>query len=117
MGRIVINDRDEVMIPRSVKMKEHEVAELLGLYPRSLRANVKAILRAGLRQEVNFKGGVMDGNLIIPAYYGLRFIIAIAFRINTAKATILQNYILSRYSAKDKPIYIQLNQPTNRELN
>ncbi len=117
MGRIVINDRGEVTIPRSVKMKEHEVAELLGIYPRSLRANVKALIRAGLCQEVHFKGGVMEGDLIIPAYYGLKFIIAIAFRINTPKANVLQNYILSRSSAKDKSIYIQLNQATNRELN
>ncbi len=117
MGRIVINDRDEVTIPRSVKMKEHEVAELLGIYPRSLRANVKAIIKAGLRQEVNFRGGVVEGNLIIPSYYSLKFIIAIAFRINTPKANILQNYILSRSSAKDKSIYIQLNQSTSKELN
>ncbi len=117
MGRIIITDSGEVKIPRSVKMQEHEVAELLGLYSRSLRANVKAILRAGLRQELSLKGGIMDGNMILPTHYSLKFIIAIAFRIDTAKANIFQSYILNRISNRCKPMYVQFNQDNNTKLN
>ncbi len=96
MNKITISDSGAVTIPTIVKMQQFEVAELLGVTYRALRANVKSIMRSNICYGDYSQGGVVYGKTIYPDLYGLDMVVAIAIRVQTPNAKILKDYILGR---------------------
>ena len=53
----------------------------------------------------------MSGNRIIPTYFDLTVIVAIAFRVQTYKAKIFRDFILRRLTEPTaRPLFIQLSE-------
>lgn len=119
---ITISDNGIVTVPDNVKMRDFEVAQLFGVYAQTIWTNVKSILKSGICQG-DFSGGVVYGNMILPEFYGLDMITAIAFRIESPQATIFREWVIRKISysenriATNQQIYISIDKSANRFIN
>ena len=109
---ITISDSDMVHIPTTVSMRDFEIAQLFGVFQQSVKAKIRTILKSGVSNGDTSKGGVVIGNSVIPDYFGLDMIIAIAFRMQSPKAEIFRQWIMKRLtdtsSNRLQPMFIQL---------
>lgn len=103
---ITISDSGVVHIPTSVQMRDFEIAQLFEVFQQSVKANIRAILKSGVSNEDTSKGGVVVGNSIIPDYFGLDMVIAIAFRVQSPKAEIFRRFIMNKLTVS------RINQPS-----
>lgn len=116
---VEINENGNVFIPDNVQMRDFEIAELFGAMIPTIRSNVRAILKSGVITIDTQHGGTVIGATILPDYYGLDMVIALAFRIHSHNAGILRKWILrkatTRSECSDIPLYIgfSCNQPPN----
>ena len=116
---IKISENGNVFIPDNVQMWDFEIAELFGVMIPTIRSNVRAILKSGVVTIDTQHGGTVIGATILPDYYGLDMIIALAFRIHSRNARILRKWILrkvtARFGCSDIPLYISFkcNQSPN----
>lgn len=116
---VEINENGNVFIPNNVQMRDFEIAELFGVMIPTIRSNVRAILKSEVVTIDTQHGGMVIGATILPDYYGLDMIIALAFRIHSRNAGILRKWILRKVTARsecsDIPLYISFNckQPPN----
>ncbi len=109
MNKIIISDSGVVMIPTIVKMQEFEVAELLGVTYRALRANVKTVMGSNICYGDYSQGGVVYGNTIYPDLYGLDMVVAVSFRVQTPNAKALRDYILRRLTRSTaQPLFVSI---------
>ena len=104
---ITIANNGEVSIPTTVTMRDFEIAELLGVMLPTVKGKIKTLLK--VRPTMCCSGGIVMGNSIIPEYFGLDMINAIAFQVDSYQAEILRDYILSRLTTPSRqPIYVQI---------
>lgn len=110
---VTINGNGTVSVPDKVMMRDFEIAELFGAMIPTIRSNVRAILKSGVVTIDTQHGGTVIGATILPDYYGLDMIIALAFRIHDHNAGILRKWILRKVTARsgcsDIPLYISFN--------
>ena len=110
---VEINENGNVFIPTNVQMRDFEIAELFGAMIPTIRSNVRAILKSGVVTIDTRYGGTVIGATLLPDYYGLDMIIALAFRIHSRNAGILRKWILRKVTARsgcsDIPLYISFN--------
>ena len=110
---VEINENGNVFIPNNVQMRDFEIAELFGAMIPTIRSNVRAILKSGVVTIDTRYGGTVIGATLLPDYYGLDMIIALAFRIHSRNAGILRKWILRKVNARsgcsDIPLYISFN--------
>mgnify|MGYP000024401553 FL=1 len=110
---VEINENGNVFIPNNVQMRDFEIAELFGAMIPTIRSNVRAILKSGVVTIDTRYGGTVIGATLLPDYYGLDMIIALAFRIHSRNAGILRKWILRKVTARsgcsDIPLYISFN--------
>lgn len=110
---VEINENGNVFIPNNVQMRDFEIAELFGAMIPTIRSNVRAILKSGVVTIDTRYGGTVIGATLLPDYYGLDMIIALAFRIHSRNAGILRKWILRKATARsgcsDIPLYISFN--------
>lgn len=117
--KIVINGDGSVSVPDKVMMQDFEIAGLFGVTIPAVRANIRTILKTGIVTGDFTNGATLVGNNILPDYYGMDMIMALAFRIHSHNAGILRKWILRKATARsecsDIPLYISLNcnQPPN----
>ncbi|MFR9542893.1 MAG: hypothetical protein SNH27_12655 [Rikenellaceae bacterium] len=108
-GIITINDSGAVNVPTNVQMSEFEIAQLLGIMVPTVRGAIKRLLNS--RPFLDCSGGVVRGNRVVPEYFGLEVVIAIAMQFESYEADIFRRWLLrkaTRYS-NQQPIYIQMN--------
>ena len=116
---VTINGNGTVSVPDKVMMQDFEIAELFGVMIPTIRSNVRAILKSEVVTIDTQHGGTVIGTTILPDYYGLDMIMAIAFRIHSRNAGILRKWILRKVTACSEcsniPLYISFNcnQPSN----
>ena len=83
---ITISENGVITIPIAatapILMRDVEIAELFGIYSPTVKAAIKAVLKSGAVAPDYTHGGEVTGNSILPDYYGLDMITAIAFRIH-----------------------------------
>lgn len=107
-GMITISERGVITIPSAttapILMRDLEIAELFGIYNQTVRVTIKAILKSGAVAPDYTHGGVVVGKSILPDYYGLDMITAIAFRIHSPEAKAFRELVLSRLSTANSPI-------------
>lgn len=105
---ITISDNGQVSIPTTVSMQDFEIAELFDIMIPTVRGKIKTLLKS--RFLPSCSGGVVMGNGIIPEYFGLEVVIAIAFQVNSYKADIFRKHILCKLTAPTaQPLFIQIN--------
>lgn len=124
---ITISENGVITIPSAttapILMRDFEIAELFGIYSPTVKAAIKAILKSGAVAPDYTHGGEVAGMSILPDYYGLDMITAIAFRIHSPQAQAFRELVLSRLNAVSKPTAISLvvrvdgYKPANRLIN
>lgn len=110
---VTINGNGTVSVPDKVMMRDFEIAELFGAMILTIRSNVRAILKSEVVTIDTRYGGTVIGASLLPDYYELDMIIALAFRIHSRNAGILRKWILRKATARpecsDIPLYISFN--------
>lgn len=117
---IIITESGEVSIPNNehapIKMKDFEIAELLGVMLPTVRSHIKSILKSGAISG-DLRSGTVVGNIILPDYYGLDMVVSIAFRMSSYKADIFRKYVVKQLtSPPTTPLYICINSKQNGSI-
>lgn len=120
--KIVINGNGIVSVPGKVMMKDFEIAGLFGVMMPAVRANIRTILKTGIVTGDFTNGATLVGNNIVPDYYGLDMIMALAFRIHSPQAEIFRRWILGKATKVERgiirqPILILIDQSINGFIN
>lgn len=106
---ISIDDRGYVSVPNGkIMMRDYEIAHLLEIMYPTVRGAIKRLLKS--RAWVDSQGAVVQGRSIIPEYYGLEVVIAIAFQVDGYRATIFRKWVMGKISTPAvQPIFIQID--------
>ncbi len=106
-GIITISEGGAVSVPTNVMMRDFEIARLLGVMIPTVRGAIKRLLKT--RMGVECSGGIVSGRSLIPEYYSLEMIIAIAFQVDSYEADIFRRWVMRRLTQSDAPpIYISM---------
>ena len=101
--KITISKSGIITLPdnpvETVWMRDFEIAELLGVMLPTIKSNIRAILKSGVVKADLQHDGAVYGKHILPDYFGLDMITALAFRINSLKAKLFREYILGKLYA------------------
>lgn len=104
---ITINENGSISVPDKVMMQDFEIAGLFGVTIPAVRANIRTILKTGIVTGDFTNGTTLVGNNILPDYYGLDMIMALAFRIHSPQAGIFRRRILERATGVERGIIRQ----------
>lgn len=120
--KIVINGNGAVSVPDKVMMQDFEIAGLFGVMIPNVRANIRTILKTGIATGDYTNGATLVGNNILPDYYGLDMIMALAFRIHSPQAGIFRRWILEKATGVERgiirqPILISIDKSINGFVN
>ena len=109
--KITIEDNGNVSVPDNVRMRPFEIAALLGVYTQSVDAHIRAILKSGV-VGVDASGPVtVTGNTIVPDFFGLEMITALAFRIRSPQARLFREWVIRRITVCHNPLPFLLRLP------
>lgn len=74
-----------------------QLADLFGVYYRTITANIKAIIKFG---RPNFEGTLVQvGNTALPEHYDMEMVVALAFRLDTLATELIRRYVVGRVAA------------------
>lgn len=110
---IIISENGKVSVPDKVQIRDFEIAALFEVLVPTVKGKIKQILKESICQSDFTNGGTVVGMSIIPDYYGLDMIAALAFRIQSPKAELFRQWVLQRMTIVQHlspPVYIQLPQ-------
>lgn len=99
--KITISDNGTVVVPSETKMNISEIADLFGIYYQITKRHIRAIQKSGVADGDYSMSCSCEGSKIYPDYYGLEMIIAIAFRVQSAKVDIFRKWIIQRVERTD----------------
>ena len=110
-GKIItISESGVVSIPDNVMMRDFEIAELFEVMMPTVRANIRAILKADIATADLTNGATLIGCNVVPDYHRLDMVMALAFRIQSPRAEIFRDWVLRRCIATERqPIVLQYN--------
>lgn len=118
---ITINGNGQVSVPNNVLMLDFEIAELFGAMIPTVRSHVRAILKTGIAIGDYTNGATLVGNNLLPDYFGLDMVMALAFRIHSWQAEIFRQWILKKVIDKEcdinHQIFISVNSRRNKTPN
>lgn len=119
---ITINEYGSVSVPDKVMMQDFEIAGLFGVTIPAVHANIRTILKTGIVTGDFTNGATLVGNNILPDYYGLDMIMALAFRIHSPQAGIFRRWILEKATKVERgiirqPILISIDKSINGFVN
>lgn len=119
---VTINGNGSVSVPDKVMMRDFEIAGLFGVTILAVRANIRTILKTGIVTGDFTNGATLVGNNILPDYYGLDMIMALAFRIHSPQAEVFRRWILEKAIKVEKdithqPILISIDKSINGFVN
>lgn len=114
--KIAISENGIITLPsnlfETVWMPDFEIAELFGVMLPTIKSNIRAILKTGIVAEDITYGATLVGRNILPDYFGLDMVVALAFRINSYKAEMLRRWIIEKISMKNSSANYQILIPT-----
>ena len=106
---VTISDNGVVSMPTApIRMRDFEIAELLGVFNQTIRANIRSLIKSGIVVP-DSEGTILDVSIFVPEFYGLEMVIALAFRANTFRSSRVRNYIMVKIQRQQRssvPIYI-----------
>lgn len=116
---ITISDNGSVYVPTNVQMRDFEIAELFEVMIPTIRSHVRAILKTGIATGDYTNGATLVGNNLLPDYFGLDMVMALAFRIQSLEAEAFRIWILSKatkkeYSMINQQVFISIDKSINR---
>ncbi|MFR9545873.1 MAG: hypothetical protein SNJ29_09885 [Rikenellaceae bacterium] len=115
---ITISDGGVVTIPSGqIKMSVNDIALLFEVMLPTVRGKIKSLLSSRAVLDCDRNGGIVMGNRVVPEYYGLEVVIAVAFQLDGYKAEVFRKYILRRLTQTTQSIYININELQNNVLN
>ena len=117
---ITINENGIVSVPDKVMMQDFEIAGLFGMMISTIRSNIRSVLKTGITTSDFSNGATLVGNNILPDYYGLDMIMALAFRIQSVQAKVFRRWILRKVTEKgmnSPQIFVSVYNRGNKELN
>lgn len=107
---ITISGDGKVSVPDTVQMRDFEIAELFGVMIPTVRSNIRAILKTGIATADLTNGATLVGCNVLPDYYGLDMVMALAFRIQSPKAELFRKWVVQKCVGNDRqPIVLQYN--------
>lgn len=102
--KITISENGVITLPsnptETVWMRDFEIAELFGVMLPTVKSNIRAILKSNVVIGDTTNGATLVGRNILPDYFGLDMVMALAFRVNSYKAEILRRWIIEKVSMK-----------------
>ena len=101
---ITMTDNGIVTVSGHVRMSVSEIADLFGIYHRTVKRHIRAIEKAGIVRGDDSMDCVVEGRNTFPEYYGLEMIIALAFRIQSRNAEVFRQRVLAKVGATDSRI-------------
>lgn len=104
---ITINEDGSVSVPDKVMIQDFEIAELFGVTISAVHANIRTILKTGIVTSDFTNGATLVGNNILPDYYGLDMIMALAFRIHSPQTGIFRRWIVGKATGVERSIIHQ----------
>lgn len=114
---ITINQSGVVSVPDNVQMRDFEIAELFGVMMPTVKSNIRAILKTRVVTEDTTNGATLVCCNILPDYFGLDMVVAIAFRIHSLQSKVFRRWILRKATEKERnensQIFISLNSERN----
>ena len=109
--KVTIGYNSSVSVGGNVWMSQSEIARLFEVYIPKINSNIRSILKSNIVMADFKHGAIQSGNTLLPDYYNLKMITALAFRIDSPKASIFRNWIIEKAQQKDysekPPIIIQ----------
>ena len=95
---IITIENGIVSVPQSgeIRMRAHEIASLFEVYTRAINNHAKAILKSGVIQPDTSCPATVIGNTIMPDFYGLDMITALAFRIQSRNAEVFREWLMRK---------------------
>lgn len=115
-AKIKISDTRVVHVPINVRMNIAEIAELFEIFYQTAKKNIRSIEELGICMGDQSMSGTVEGAKIVSDYYSLDMIIAIAFRVQSAKANIFRKWIVDQ-STKQEVTTMPLLSMQNAMLN
>lgn len=118
---ITISDNGSVYVPTNVQMRDFEIAELFGVMIPTVRSHLRAILKTGIATGNYTNGATLVGNNVLPDYFGLDMVMALAFRIHSWQAETFRQWITKKVIDKERDIshqvFVSVNNKRNKTLN
>ncbi len=114
--RITIYD-GMVCVPSNVQMLDFEIAHLLGVTYPLVRGKIATLLKSRHFGDCSDGGTVRKNGAIVPDYFGLEMVVAIAMQVESYEAEIFRKWVLRRLIQPTRPIYININNSQNKTLN
>lgn len=107
---LTISDNGTISVPDKVQMADFEIAELFGVMIPTVRANIRAILKSNIVTADLTNGATLVGNNLLPDYYGLEMIMALAFRIHSPQAEMFRRWVIHKCTSNQRQsIILQYN--------
>lgn len=109
-NRIVrISDKETVTVPNEIRMSICEIAELFGIYYQTAKRHIRVIEKSGIADGDYSMYCTVEGQKVVPEYYGLEMIIAVAFRVQSRNAEVFRMWLLKKVSKVDIPEILIMN--------
>lgn len=106
---VIISDNGKVNVPANVQMRDFEIAELFGVMLPTVKGKIKTLLKN--RHFNNCSYNVVSGSSLIPEYFDLEMVVAIAFSVDSCQAGIFREWIMRKImQSNTPPIYIGMNE-------
>lgn len=91
-------------------MADFEIAELFEVMIPTIRANIRTILKPNVGTADLTNDAAWIGNNLLPDYYGLVMIMALAFRIHSPQAEVFRRWVIHKCAyGQRQPITLQYN--------
>lgn len=120
-GIITISGNGNVSVPANVQMRDFEIAEFLGVMVPTVKSNIQAIIKSKVVMADTTNDATLVGNNLLPDYFGLDMVMALAFRVHSWQAEIFRQWILKKVIDKEcdisHQIFISVNSRRNKTLN
>ncbi len=97
--KITISNNGTVTVPSETKMSISEIANLFGIHYQTAKRLTRNIEKLGVVNGDYVGSCVCEGSKIYPEYYGLEMVIAVDFRVQSAKAEVMRKWVLKKVTA------------------
>ena len=102
---------------KNIRWRKWQLAQLFGVYESTVRANIKFIIKSNIVKPDYHSTLVQTGGILLPEVYSLDMIIALAFRIDSANASKLREWIMTKLFVKKNNILIHIGLDNLQFLN
>ena len=118
---ITISEGGMVTIPSGqIRMSVNEIALLFEAMLPTVRGKIKTLMNGRANMDCDRNGGIVMGNRVVPEYYGLEVVIAVAFQLDGYKAEVFRRWVLRKMTQPNnshQPIYINIDKIQGNILN